>query len=541
VFQTDRRCRASATLRGHYNAASFFRPFSRGVNRVSLDRFVGAFDRVFTAAQSRALDQLAIERYAIPGIVLMKRAGRAAWTTLRQRWPDAGSISVVCGRGNNAGDGYIVAGCAASSGVGVQLIQLGPASALRGDAASARDWAVGLGVVIQEVDSDEPEFAIAGAVIVDALLGTGVNGDVRAGFARAIGRLQAAGAPVLALDIPSGLCADTGRVLGVAVRADVTVTFIGMKRGLVTGSGPDYTGQVVLDVLDVPDACRQTIGGIVALQWKSVRGLLPARKATAYKHQAGHALIIGGDSGMGGAVAMAAEAALRVGAGLVSVATRAEHVTAVLTRRPEIMAKGVDSAAQIGALVGRATVIAVGPGLGRDDWGRALLDCAVDSGKPLVVDADGLHLLTRRFGTVGALGSTAMVLTPHVAEAAGLLGLSVPDVQRDRFAAVAALAARAPDGAAVLKGAGSLVANRHQVGVCLHGNPGMASAGMGDVLTGVVAGLMAQGLEAIDAANIGVCLHSFAADRVCERVGQRGLLATDLLGEMRAILNDRAD
>jgi NAD(P)H-hydrate epimerase len=269
--------------------------------------------------------------------------------------------------------------------------------------------------------------------------------------------------------------------------------------------------------------------------------LLPERKATAYKHQSGHALIIGGESGMGGAVAMAAEAALRVGAGLVSVATRPEHVTAVLARRPEIMAKGIDSAAQIDALVGRATVIAVGPGLGRDDWGRALLDRAIDSGKPLVIDADGLHQLTRRFGTMGPLGSTPIVLTPHVAEAAALLGSSVQDVQRDRFAAVAALAARVPNGAAVLKGAGSLVADCERVGVCLHGNPGMASAGMGDVLTGVVAGLMAQGLAAIDAANLGVCLHSFAADRGGERSGQRGLLATDLIDEMRAILNDRTD
>ena len=369
----------------------------------------------------------------------------------------------------------------------------------------------------------------------------GASGDVRPGFASAIGRIQAAGAPVLALDIPSGLCADTGRVLGVAVRADVTVTFIGMKRGLVTGNGPDYTGPVVLDTLEVPDACQQTIGGSAALQWNNLRWLLPERKATAYKHQSGHALIIGGDSGMGGAVAMAAEAALRVGAGLVSVATRPEHVAAVLTRRPEIMAKGIDSAAQIDALVGRATVIAVGPGLGRDEWGRALLDRAIDSGKPLVVDADGLHQLTRRFGTTGSLGSTPLILTPHVAEAAALLGSSVQDVQRDRFAAVAALAARVPHGAAVLKGAGSLVANDERVGVCLHGNPGMASAGMGDVLTGVVAGLLAQGLGPIDAAGVGVCLHSFAADRAAARFGQRGLLATDLFGEMRAIPNDRAD
>ena len=509
---------------------------------MSLDRFSGSpFDRVFTAAQSRALDRLAIERHGIPGIVLMKRAGRAAWTTLLKRWPNTGSISIVCGRGNNAGDGYIVAGCAVSNGARVQLIQLGDAAALRGDAANARDWAVGLGLAITEVDNDAPVFEITGAVIVDALLGTGASGAVRPGFARAIERVQAAGLPVLALDIPSGLCADTGRVLGCAIRADVTVTFIGMKRGLVIGSGLDHSGGIVLDTLDVPSACHAEVGGIPALQWSDHRHLLPRRAATAYKHQAGHALIVGGDIGMGGAVAMAAEAALRVGAGLVSVVTRAEHVTAVLARRPEIMVQGVDSATQIDALIERAGVVAIGPGLGRGQWSRSLLDRVIASGKPLVVDADGLHLLTECFGTTGAIGSIPIVLTPHVAEAANLLGMSVAQIQRDRFAASACLSARVPNGAAVLKGAGSLVANRERVGVCLHGNPGMASAGMGDVLTGVIAGLMAQGLSAIDATNAGVCLHSFAADRVADHVGQRGLLATDLLAEMRAILNDRTD
>ncbi len=278
----------------------------------------------------------------------------------------------------------------------MQLIQLGSATALTGDAALARDWAVALGVAIVEVSGEAPAFEIEGAVIVDALIGTGASGDVRPGFARAIDQINAAAKPVLSLDIPSGLCADTGRVLGSAVRADVTATFIGVKRGLVTGSGPDHTGDIVLDTLGVPDDCHRDVGGIAALQWSAQRHLIPHRAATAYKHQSGHALIVGGDSGMGGAVAMAAEAALRVGAGLVSVVTRPEHVGAVLTRRPEIMAKGVDDAQSLDALVDRATVIAIGPGLGRSEWGRALLERVLRAGKPLVIDADGLHLLAQQ-------------------------------------------------------------------------------------------------------------------------------------------------
>jgi ADP-dependent NAD(P)H-hydrate dehydratase / NAD(P)H-hydrate epimerase len=505
---------------------------------VSLDRFSGAaFDRLFTAAESRALDRLAIERHGIAGIVLMKRAGRAAWTTLQLRWPLASAITVVCGRGNNAGDGYIAAGCARSSGRKVQLVQLGSAAALTGDATLARDWAVGLGVEIGEVAGEAPVFDIDGTVIVDALIGTGASGEVRPGFARAIERINAAVRPVLALDIPSGLCADTGRVLGSAVRADVTVAFIGMKRGLVTGSAPDHTGDVVLDTLGVPDDCHRDIGGIAALQWSGQRHLIPQRAVTAYKHQSGHALIVGGDGGMGGAVAMAAEAALRVGAGLVSVVTRPEHVSAILARRPEIMVKGADDARPLDALIERASVIAIGPGLGRGDWGRALLERVLRAGKPLVADADGLHLLAR----YRADATPPMVLTPHVAEAAALLGNTVADVQRDRFAAATALAARSTNGAAILKGAGSVIASADRLGVCLHGNPGMATAGMGDVLTGVVAGLLAQGLDLRDAAVAGACLHSFAADRVAERHGRIGLLATDLLIELRAILNERAN
>lgn len=501
---------------------------------VSLDRFSGeAFKRLYTAAEARALDKVAIEQHGIPGIVLMKRAGRAAWLALRRCWPDAEAITVICGRGNNAGDGYIVAGSARARGVRVQLIQLGRAAALAGDAGLARDWAVGLGVVVTEVDADRPDFAIAGRVVVDALLGTGISGDVRPGYARAIEAIAASGLPVLAIDIPSGLCSDTGSVLGCAVRATATVTFIGVKRGLVTGAAPDHTGEVELATLDVPAACYAAVPGIPALTWAGCRAMLQPRRATAYKQQSGHVLVVGGDYGMGGAVAMAAEASLRVGAGLVSAATRPEHIGAILARRPEIMAKGVDAVPVLAPLVGRATVVAVGPGLGRGDWGRALLAYVLASGKPLIVDADALHLLSE----MKVSAHVTMVVTPHSGEAAALLGTTVADVERDRFTAAAQLARRA--GVAVLKGAGTVVADGDGVAVCLHGNPAMASAGMGDVLTGVIAGLAARGLRLADAAAAGVCLHSLAADRIVARRGASGLLASDLLPELVAILNER--
>ncbi len=490
-----------------------------------------SFTRVYSAAESRALDRCAIEEHGIPGIVLMKRAGQAAWAALLRHWPQTRSITVLCGRGNNAGDGYIVAGAALGAGRAVQLIQLGPATALTGDAARARDWAVASGVAVSEVSAEAPQFAIVGDVVVDALLGTGVKGAVRAGYAHAIDEIAACGAPVLALDIPSGLCSDTGRVLGSAVRAAATVTFIGMKRGLVTGAAGDYAGAVELATLDIPRACYDTVPGAPAVRWQQVRQWLPPREATAYKQRSGHVLVLGGDRGMGGAVALAAEAALRVGAGLVSAVTRPEHVSAILARRPEIMVSGRDDAGSLDALLERATVIAVGPGLGRLSWGQALFERACAAGRPLVIDADALHWLARQT----SLPAGPVIITPHAGEAAALLGCSAAEVQQDRYGAVARLSARF--GVAVLKGPGTLIADGDTVAVCMHGNAAMASAGMGDVLTGVVAGLLAQGMPPAAAATAGVCLHSYTADRYVTRCGPRGLLAGDLLEELVPVLN----
>jgi NAD(P)H-hydrate epimerase len=242
-------------------------------------------------------------------------------------------------------------------------------------------------------------------------------------------------------------------------------------------------------------------------------------------------LVLGGDRGMGGAVAMAAEAALRVGAGLVSAVTRPEHVGAILARRPEIMVSGCDDDSGLDALLQRATVIAVGPGLGRSSWGSALFERACAAGKPLVVDADGLHWLARR----ATPPAGPVIVTPHTGEAATLLGCSAAQVQADRYAAATRLSARF--GVAVLKGPGTLIADDEGVGVCLNGNRAMATAGMGDVLTGVIAGVLAQGLNPPGAAIVGACLHSYAADRYVARCGARGLLAADLLAELVAALN----
>jgi hydroxyethylthiazole kinase-like uncharacterized protein yjeF len=496
-------------------------------------RPLDVIERLYDAAGARALDRAAIGEAGIPGIVLMKRAGRAAFESLERHWPAARSITVVCGRGNNAGDGYIVAALARGRGYDAQLIQLGAQVELAGDAAQARDWAVGQGVVVEAVDAVEPRIVVRGDVVVDALLGTGLRGEVRAGFAAAIHSINACGRPVLAVDLPSGLCADTGRVLGVAVNAAVTVTFIGVKRGLVTGEGPARTGVLEFDDLDVAVATAPSIPYVEALRWPRLAGALPRRSPVAHKHQSGHLLILGGERGMGGAVLMAAEAALRSGAGLVSVVTRPVHVSGVLARRPEIMVLGVDEGLEgVAERIDRATVIAVGPGLGHSEWSLSLLRLALGARRPVVLDADALNLCA----TQGLRPAGPAILTPHPGEAGRLLGRDAKRVQADRFAAARALAVEF-GAIVVLKGAGSIVDDGNAAGVCLHGNEGMASAGMGDVLTGVVGALLAQGVPPASAARIATCLHSAAGDAAALARGRRGLVASDVIEALGGLLN----
>ncbi len=489
--------------------------------------------RVYTAAECRALDAYAIHERGIPGIVLMKRAGRAVFEVVIEYWPSVAVLTVVCGAGNNAGDGYVVAGLARNRGIDVQLLQLGVADRLTGDAAVARDWACQQGVVIDTVDAEAPNFSVRGDVVVDALLGTGIVGEVRAGYRAAFAAVQRSAKPVVAVDVPSGLCSDTGAVRGAALPAAVTVTFIGVKRGLLTAAGPDYAGALVFDDLDAPAA--PTVSGIATSRWPALARELPRRRATAHKNDSGHVAILGGDRGMGGAVAMAGEAALKAGAGLVSVATRGAHASALLARRPELMVRGVeDDLAGLSEVLARASVVAVGPGLGRQPWGAALLDAAIDSGLPLILDADALNLCAAR-----GRRPTAAIVTPHPGEAARLLDTDTATVQADRFHAARAIA-RQFAGTTVLKGAGSLIDDGSEVSICLHGNPGMASGGMGDVLTGVVAGLHALGLSGPTAARLGVALHSAAGDRAAAARGRHGLLATDLIAAIGLLLNDGA-
>ncbi|MDN5924051.1 MAG: NAD(P)H-hydrate dehydratase, partial [Xanthomonadales bacterium] len=340
---------------------------------------------------------------------------------------------------------------------------------------------------------------------------------------------NASGVPVLSLDVPSGLSADHGQPLGPCIRATATASFVAWKRGLFTAQAGDYCGALSLHDLALPQAAyaaQQADAHLLRIQ------PLPPRHLDSNKGNYGHVLAIGGDLGMAGAIRLCAEASLRCGAGLVSVATRAVHISAINAARPELMAHAVEDGAALKPLLERASVLALGSGMGQGDWGQFVWRAALETGKPMVLDADGLNLLSTQPRSL----PQHTVLTPHPGEAARLLDTDVTAVQADRYAAVRSLAAKFQC-VAVLKGSGSLMANpAGEVAVCPWGNPGMASGGMGDVLTGVIAGLLAQGLTPWQAACLGVGLHARAGD-VAAQAGQRGLLASDLLLPLRYLLN----
>ncbi len=493
---------------------------------------------LYDAAGVRAIDRAAIDDLGIPGITLMERAGAAAMTAIREHWPDARTLSALCGSGNNGGDAYIVARLAHQSGWDVRVYPVSSPAGLKGDARLAYERFKEAG---GETLGFIPEDFEATEILVDGLLGTGLEREVTSPLAeviQAVNRYRARGfhhqtnqRAVVSLDLPSGLNAGTGARLGAAVKADMTVTFVGLKRGLFTGEGPELCGTLVFDDLAI-DPQAKLAARPSASRLDSTATQLPIRTRAAHKGLFGHVLVIGGDYGYSGAARLAAEAAARAGAGLVSVATRATHSALMNLACPVLMCHGVEDIAELNPLLERATVIAIGPGLGRTGWGRSLFRHVLGTALPLVVDADALNILAE-----SPRRSDHWVLTPHPGEAARLLGLSSTEIQQNRYSAIDDLQANY-GGVTVLKGAGTLVKTGGAVpDICTAGNPGMASGGMGDVLTGVIAGLIAQKFSLHEAACLGVCLHAQAGDLAAAGNGERGLLASDLMRPLQQLVN----
>lgn len=485
---------------------------------------------LYSTAQVRALDAHAIGELGIPGYTLMQRAGEAALRYLRTRWPMAHDIRIACGGGNNGGDGYVLARFAQAAGLAATVSPIIPPERLRGDASQAYEDFRGGGGKLRPCC---PELFREADVIVDALLGTGLKGSVHEEIGAVIRQINSASRPVFAVDVPSGLDSDTGVPLGETVRADATVTFVGLKTGLFTGDGPEYAGTVFFDDLEItPPSTAQFKPRLVRIVEYEIQQALPRRARASHKGDFGRVLIVGSGAGMPGAIRLAGEACLRVGAGLVTVAVAPENVLAVAAGRPELICLPLTSESVLTEAIERSSVVAVGPGLGQSAWARMALACVLGSEKPLVVDADALNLIAESH----ASPRDNWILTPHPGEAGRLLGVPTDEIQRDRLTALDRLIERY-HGTIVLKGAGTLVGSSSRIpGLCERGNPGMASAGMGDVLTGAVAGILAQCRDPWLAARVGVLVHAMAGDAVA-RSGERGLLAGDVARELHHCVN----
>jgi NAD(P)H-hydrate epimerase len=505
---------------------------------------------VFTGDEMRRLDERAIRELGIPGATLMENAGCGAadailaWLTSARRPARGRRVAIVCGKGGNGGDGFVAARWLARQGVRCDVCLVGSAADVRGDAAQKLQALKKAGLrptVVGDAAALGPVLARA-ELVVDALLGTGVRSAPEGVIAEAITAVNASGRPVLALDIPSGLPADGAAPSGPAVRAEATVTFAGLKRGLVVPPGRDLAGRV--SVVDIGVPAAEVARGIATfvLEAGDVARHFPRREASAHKGTYGHLLVVAGSLGKTGAAALAAEGALRAGVGLVTVATAASQQPVVAGLVLEAMtaplAEGATGIIGEGAwpalaeLVAARDAAAIGPGIGLDAGVQAVARrLVIEARVPMVVDADALTALS---GHLEVLRKAAAprCLTPHPGELARLLEKSVPEVQRARIeiAREFAVAHRAH---LVLKGAVSVVAAPDGT-VLLNptGNPGMASGGTGDVLTGIAGAFLARGLAPGDALAAAVYVHGLAGDVAAERAGEESLIARDVIAAL---------
>ncbi len=511
---------------------------------------------LLSAAQSRELDRLSRESYGIDSYVLMTRAGESVARFAMERFAGemrAGAL-VVAGKGNNGGDGFVAARKLAQGGIKVGVALVGRLGELKGDAARAcADYQASGGAVreISDASGLEAVSAATPGVIIDALFGTGLNAEVRDLPRAAIESINALGAAVVTVDIPSGINSDTGAVMGLAVKASLTVTFGYAKFGHASYPGAAYCGDLeVADIGFADAAIKEIAPGGLFVELSDAARLVRPRPPDSHKGSYGHTLVVAGSLGKSGAAILAARGALRAGAGLVTAAIPESIALTVAAGQPELMTEPMPergghfeakrTAELLGSLVEGKSALIFGPGVGvsedTKELTRWLITEATTPERPLVLDADGLNALAQLGRETVREARGAVVMMPHPGEMARLLGTKGAAVNADRISA-ARLLAESAQAWVVLKGARSVVAGRDgTLKVNSSGNPGMASGGMGDALSGIVGALLGQGMAPAEATELGVFLHGFAADRLAKRVGPWGYLAGDLIDELpRAI------
>jgi NAD(P)H-hydrate epimerase len=514
---------------------------------------------ILTGSEMRRVDRRAIDGLGIPSLDLMEAAGNGIAEAMRRDDPDLArrTIAVVCGRGNNGGDGLVIARRLSARGMSPRVVLLARGADLEGDPAVNLRLAHGTGVEIVEAPDDAAwgrafEWIAGCDLVVDALLGTGVRGGARGLVARAIEDLVASRADIVSVDLPSGVDADSGEVDGAAIRARRTYTLCRPKVPLVIDPAARYAGSWRVIDIGIPDEC--VVPERSTLEWLDADAApaLPRRPRHAHKGDYGHLLVVAGSRGKSGAAVLASRAALRAGVGLVTAATPRSCLPVVAGQQAEVMteplpettggALALGAATRVRALLSSRDALALGPGLGTEAaTGRAVAEIVAERTAPVVIDADGLNAFAARGAgkTTLRAGKIPLVLTPHPGEAARLLGTSPGEVQRDRIGAARALASLT-GAVVVLKGHRTLVAEPSgAVRVNGSGNPGMATAGTGDVLTGIVGAFLARGLPALEAARLAAFVHGDAGDRAAASRGEEGLIAGDLIEALPAAVAAR--
>jgi len=486
---------------------------------------------LYSAEQTRQLDKILIEQQNISATELISHAASAALSVIQHQWPNISSVCIICGGGNNGADGITLAIKAKQSGYKVSVYQLANSDNQSAETQYAIKKAHETGIEIypyqDNIDSCD--------LIVDAIFGTGINRAISGCYEAVIKHVNRLTEPVLSLDIASGIDANNGSVLGCAIKADATISFIGLNAGLFSNDATTHTGEVFFNDLATPDAVYAMVSPYAErIVIDDYQYLLAPRDRNSHKGHFGHLAIVGGNDGMTGAVRLAAEAAARTGSGLITIATRKHHQALINQTRPELMCRGIETADDVEHLSSLITVLSIGPGLGQDDWAQQIFAQCIQTTHPKVIDADALNLLSQ-----SPQKNDKWVLTPHPGEAARLLNCSTAEIQANRFDAVKQLHANY-GGVIVLKGAGTLIYDgKHPIKVSNYGNPGMSSGGMGDVLTGIIGSLIGQKLPLFDAACLGVILHGMAADKSALEHGERGMLAMDLMPHLRHLVNLR--
>lgn len=511
---------------------------------------------VLDSEQMRKADRIAIEAFAIPGVLLMEAAARGVAREAMEICPPGGRVMVLAGPGNNGGDGLAAARMLFLAGIRVEVVAARPLAEYAGDSGINAQIVARLGIPVSVFSGSDASLdpgiftSLAEShVVVDGLLGTGVRGELRPGYRELIRWANEVEASVVAVDVPTGVDPDTARVADGAVRADVTVTFGAPKLGLLLEPGCEWVGELVVEDIGIPaGVLRKVVGdeGVYWVQKEDVQTRLPGRSRTGHKGTYGHVLVVGGAPGYAGAAIMASYAALRSGAGLVTCAVPEGSVATVATSLVEAMTEILPPGPGLGALetkLDAADVVALGPGLGAGEGTsgqvRGLIGRAARATKRpfLVVDADGLNAVAPDLSLFDDPGwQGRVVLTPHPGEMARLLDRRIPEVLEDRRGAALEAAASA-NSVVVLKGAPSIIASPcGRLAVNGTGNPGLATGGSGDVLTGMIAAFLGQGLDPWWAAVAGCFVHGQAADDALEGVDARSMLPRDVIGSISGAL-----